>query len=112
MKLRSQLDDLNKLQVSRCVTFSSDPRSVQVFATLAKAYGACEYIRKRLESNEYHIELLCSKSRVAPFKAISLPRLELCAALLGAFNRKDRRILKFSAHSNNISLIRLHYCTK
>ncbi|XP_029055179.2 uncharacterized protein LOC114882455 [Osmia bicornis bicornis] len=46
------------------------------------AYGACIYLRSRLPGGVFRVELLCSKSRVAPLKAISLPRLELSAALL------------------------------
>ncbi|XP_018405223.1 PREDICTED: uncharacterized protein LOC108781668 [Cyphomyrmex costatus] len=46
------------------------------------AYGACVYIRTELDANKYRLELLCSKSRIAPLKAVSLPRLELSAALL------------------------------
>lgn len=46
-----------------------------------KAYGACVYIRTKSE-NGYEARLLCTKSRVAPVKKLSLPRLELCAALL------------------------------
>lgn len=45
-------------------------------------YGACVYIRTRTDHRQYHSELLCSKSRIAPLKAASLPRLELSAALL------------------------------
>ncbi|XP_051175264.1 uncharacterized protein LOC127290613 [Leptopilina boulardi] len=46
-----------------------------------KAYGACFYVRWTLQ-DQHHSILLCSKSRVAPLKSVSLPRLELCSALL------------------------------
>lgn len=47
-----------------------------------RAYGACIYIRNQIADDEIQIELLCSKTRVAPLKTISLPRFELCAAVL------------------------------
>ena len=47
-----------------------------------KAYGACVYVRSKGNDNIYKSNLLCAKSRVAPIKQISLPRLELSAALL------------------------------
>lgn len=46
------------------------------------AYGACLYARCIDASGRIFINLLCAKSRVAPLKKISLPRLELCGAVL------------------------------
>ncbi|XP_075157831.1 uncharacterized protein LOC142231097 [Haematobia irritans] len=45
------------------------------------AYGTCVYVRSELQS-EIKITLLCSKSRVAPLKALTVPKLELSAAAL------------------------------
>ncbi|XP_018376047.1 PREDICTED: uncharacterized protein LOC108769525 [Trachymyrmex cornetzi] len=47
------------------------------------AYGACIYIQwKGDTSDEISVGLLCSKAKVAPLKKQSIPRLELCSALL------------------------------
>ncbi|XP_048520633.1 uncharacterized protein LOC125503787, partial [Dendroctonus ponderosae] len=46
------------------------------------AYGACVYLRALDSSDECHISLLCAKTRVAPLKTITIPRLELCGAVL------------------------------
>ncbi|CAK9833693.1 hypothetical protein ANTRET_LOCUS10340 [Anthophora retusa] len=47
-----------------------------------KAYGSCIYLRSTNRQGEITVRLVCSKSRVAPLKNISLPRLELCGAVL------------------------------
>ncbi|XP_062538799.1 uncharacterized protein LOC134207095 [Armigeres subalbatus] len=44
------------------------------------AYGACLYVRSVDGRGNVRIELLASKSRVAPLKRLTIPRLELCAA--------------------------------
>ncbi|XP_054745714.1 uncharacterized protein LOC129250098 [Anastrepha obliqua] len=48
-----------------------------------KAYGACVYAAWS-DAYGVHSSLLCAKSRVAPTTEITLPRLELCAALMAA----------------------------
>ncbi|XP_062704418.1 uncharacterized protein LOC134286764 [Aedes albopictus] len=45
-----------------------------------RAYGACIYVRSADQQGNIRIELLSSKSRVAPQKRLTIPRLELCAA--------------------------------
>lgn len=48
-----------------------------------KGYGAVVYSRIKM-NDQYITEIIASKSRVAPLKVITIPRLELCAAnLLG-----------------------------
>ncbi|XP_039315197.1 uncharacterized protein LOC120359860 [Solenopsis invicta] len=47
-----------------------------------QAYGACLYVKSISRNGQVEVRLLCSKSRVAPLKALSIPRLELCGALL------------------------------
>lgn len=47
-----------------------------------EAYGACVYIRTRDENGQFYTRLLCSKTRVAPLKGSTIPRLELNGALL------------------------------
>lgn len=85
VKLRSQMQEINHLSIPRCVKFALTSRSIQIHGfcdASQSAYGACIYIRSMIKNNEYRTELLCSKSRVAPLKVVSLPRLELLAAVL------------------------------
>ncbi|XP_063979917.1 uncharacterized protein LOC135163941 [Diachasmimorpha longicaudata] len=46
------------------------------------AYGACVYLRSKDKDGNVNVSLLCAKSRVAPLKKQTIPRLELCGALL------------------------------
>lgn len=98
--IKSQLVELNQLTIPRRVKFDANPQAIQIhgFCDASQhAYGACVYIRTRRDPSNYRAELLCSKSRVAPLKAISLPRLELSAALLLArLIEKIRAALDFS----------------
>ncbi|XP_025997421.1 uncharacterized protein LOC113005763 [Solenopsis invicta] len=45
-------------------------------------YGACIYVRSTGKHGDVTVRLLCAKSRVAPLKISTIPRLELCGALI------------------------------
>lgn len=76
--------DLNHISFPRHITITQ-PADLQLhgFADASEsAYGACIYVRSSNVLQIHLSRLVCSKSRVAPLKKLSLPRLELCAALL------------------------------
>ena len=84
LMLRIDLPALNDISFNRCCLVQN-PTKVQLlgFADASeKAFGCCVYIRSKNNDNEVSIHLLTSKSRVAPIQTESIPRLELCAALL------------------------------
>ena len=59
-------------------------------------YAAVAYIRFVDRNGNVHVELLTSKSRLAPIKQLTIPRLELCAAVLAVnLNVKIRQALDF-----------------
>lgn len=84
LDFQKDLEFINQIQIPRQVVFSNYiSLELHGFSDASeKAYGACLYIRCVMSSNVFICNLLCAKSRVAPIKQISLPRLELCAALL------------------------------
>ncbi|GBO41971.1 hypothetical protein AVEN_98228-1 [Araneus ventricosus] len=65
-----------------------------------KANGAAIYVRCLSNSGKISTNLLCSKSRIAPLKSVTIPRLELCAAvLLAKLAQKTITSMKISFHS-------------
>ncbi|XP_055542609.1 uncharacterized protein LOC129728216 [Wyeomyia smithii] len=83
---KSQLPRLNELRITRCILLAN-PETIQIhiFSDASQlAYGACTYIRSTNASGRVKVALLTAKSRVAPLKRKSIPRLELCRALLAA----------------------------
>jgi hypothetical protein len=80
-----RLSQVNEITVDRLVLATGQPTEIQLHGfcdSSEKAYGACLYLRSVNQQGEITTKLLCSKSRVAPVKKITLPRLELCGALL------------------------------
>nr|CAI5843366.1 unnamed protein product [Callosobruchus analis] len=82
----SELSKLNNVSIPRHVLLSNYVScQIHAFSDASQvAYGTCIYIRTTDESDNTACLLLCAKSRVAPLKSISIPRLELCAALLSS----------------------------
>ncbi|XP_017791904.1 PREDICTED: uncharacterized protein LOC108573925 [Habropoda laboriosa] len=81
---RDALERLPDIKIPRCAKISeTESIDLHGFADASEeAYGACVYLRTQNTAGVRQVRLLCSKSRVAPLKSLSLPRLELCSALL------------------------------
>ncbi|KAK9686217.1 Pao retrotransposon peptidase [Popillia japonica] len=47
-----------------------------------KAYAACIYLKTTEPNGSCNVHLVCAKTKVAPLKSLTIPRLELCGALL------------------------------
>ena len=55
------------------------------------AFGACSYSQLRVNDDQYQVRLIAAKSRVAPLKQLSIPQLELQAAVLASRLAKTSR---------------------
>ncbi|XP_047024458.1 uncharacterized protein LOC124633320 isoform X1 [Helicoverpa zea] len=75
----------SSLRMRRWITCeSSSSVQLQVFTDASeRAYGACLHVRSVSLSGEVHIHLTAT-SKLAPVKSTTIPRLELCAALLSS----------------------------
>jgi hypothetical protein len=82
-----ELFGLENLRFQRCVQPENaigDPMLV-VFSDDSKiAYGACAYVRWQVGMDNFKSRLVIAKNRIAPIKQLSVPRLELCGAVLAA----------------------------
>nr|CAI5854889.1 unnamed protein product [Callosobruchus analis] len=83
LEFSSQMDSLNSLHIPRKVTCNDAVKfELHAFSDASEqAYGACVFIKSLNARGECSVNLLCAKSKVAPLKTLTMPRLELCAAL-------------------------------
>ncbi|RUS87866.1 hypothetical protein EGW08_004399 [Elysia chlorotica] len=98
------LSTLKEWKIPWCFGSSSwgdaDKVEFHIFCNASeKAYGCCAYLRVE-ESSQVTCSLVMSKARVAHLKTVSLSRLELLGALLGA------RMLKFVLSELNLGWIK------
>lgn len=81
----NELQCLNDICIPRWIGFSANSDvTIHVFCDASeRAYGACLYARHTIDVTT-GVNLICSRNKLAPVKKVTLPRLELLAALLGA----------------------------
>lgn len=103
IKWFQELNDLELVKIPRCL---KDPvakvveLSIHTFTDASEsAYAAAVYARHVYESGDVTVRLIASKSRLAPLKAVSIPRLELLGALIGTrLTMQVCTALKISSH--------------
>jgi len=84
---KSQLKSLEQFEIHRCFK----PKDFGVVANVSlhhfsdgaeEGYGQVSYVRYLNDKGEVHCQLVLSKSRVAPLKRPTIPRLELSASVV------------------------------
>ena len=87
MRLFQEMTGLNHVSFPRgLLTIGvSEQATLSVFSDASQeAFGACAYIRQREKDNKYEVKLIAAKSRVAPLKQLTIPRLEFQAAVFAS----------------------------
>lgn len=107
------LDDLPKLgeiQVDRCFKpreFDKlDEAQLHLFSDASRqGYAAVGYLRLKDASNQIHCAFVMGKARLAPIREISIPRLELTAAVISV------KLSKMIREELDVSIQRVYYWT-
>ncbi|XP_068991476.1 uncharacterized protein [Neodiprion pinetum] len=85
MTFRQELSQLSQLAIPRWLQLRSDDTEVEIHgfsdASLF-AMAAVVYVKVSTPGESSKVTLVCSKTRVAPLNRLTIPRLELSAALL------------------------------
>jgi len=99
-KLHQTIPQLSQIKINRKV-ICPGATNIQLHGfcdSSERAYGACLYIRSTDNNKKTSCELLCSTSKVAPLKQLTIPRLELCAATLLS------KLYKKAIHALNLTV--------
>jgi len=117
---KQQLPTLSYLNIPRWLFISSAVRSIELhgFADASQlAMAAAVYIRVEMQTSEVRVTLACAKTKVAPLKKLTIPRLELNAALIlsrlvtsvqNALNMKENSVFLWSDSSIVLTWITTH----
>ena len=85
--LFQEMLSLNGISFNRCLT-PPDAVGLPVLCVFSDAsedaFGACAYARWQLSNGKYDVRFIAAKSRVAPLKRLTIPRLELQGAVLAS----------------------------
>ncbi|XP_035206388.1 uncharacterized protein LOC118181366 [Stegodyphus dumicola] len=99
----SELPHISKLEINRCILVAEAiVIELHEFCDAYElAYGAVVYSKSVSQYGEVVIRLVTSKSKVSPIKQVTIPRLELCAAVLLA-KLMTRVISALKLNVNNV----------
>ncbi|GFY06217.1 uncharacterized protein TNCV_2680111 [Trichonephila clavipes] len=100
------LENINNIEIPRRILVAF-PEVIEIhgFADASEwCYGAAVYCKSKNLKSETLVRLITSKSRVAPIKSLTIPRLELCAAVLLAKLVK-RVVAALQLESAELSLV-------
>ena len=84
---RNELRSLEDIKIARCYKPENFGRvklaELHNFSDASQSgYGQCSYLRLINEQDEVHCSLVMAKARVTPLKPVTIPRLELTAAVV------------------------------
>ncbi|GFV90506.1 integrase catalytic domain-containing protein [Trichonephila clavipes] len=99
------LEAVNNISIDRCIVIHrAESIELHVFSDASeKAYGSSIYLKSISALGEVKVCLVTSKSRVSPLKQISIPRLELCGAVLAA------KLMKKLKEALNLQIRAVHF---
>lgn len=86
LNIRRDFEDVNQIFLDRWLhSYSCNIKAIQLHGfsdASTRAYAGVVYCRVEQQDGTVSTNLIASRTKVAPLKTISLPRLELCGALL------------------------------
>ena len=98
LTIAQEIEDATTTTITRHYCFTSGHKQLHVFADASlKAYGTVVYL-----TSGDKVNFIFAKSRIAPVQTLTLPRLELMAAVLAG------RVTKFVVNSLSLQEIPLH----
>ncbi|GFT02652.1 uncharacterized protein TNCV_3690601 [Trichonephila clavipes] len=86
LKWGKQLKYFKNIKIPRWLGVMEESNlSIHTFVDASKtAYAACIFLRSESNTGSVTVQLLQARSRITPMKTITIPRLELMAATIGA----------------------------
>jgi hypothetical protein len=102
----ARLMDLQSIQIPRQVGNKASHLRLLGFADASeKGFAACVYLHATFPDGSVQVNLVRAKSKVAPTKTTTIPRLELSGALMLARLASDTQEI---LHSHTVQSARLH----
>ena len=87
MFLFQEIEQLNNIVFQRCISVPA-PIALPIHVVFADAsrhaFGTCGYLRWQQGNDKLSARFVVAKARVAPLKELTIPRLELQAAVLAS----------------------------